>query len=672
MKKTILFHVLLLLCLDVISQKKWTGTANDGLWNNPLNWNEQILPSDADTVVLDNENVATGYYVVLPSTTVVIKYLIITPAAGSLIELNLPVENTLTSAFQISGKGYGVTINAGGVLKNSSGATSGYGLVIADSIRINNGGTYIHNTKRSNANIVKMLSRAQGTEKGAFVFDVPGTAGYTPSVSGRTFGSLVLSAKAAGKARTYTSSASSIVTVRGDLSFTGDVAYNLNFTKDLVIEGDLIQKGGSFNIATKATSNNVKIKGNIKQDAGAIITQSGTGVPSIELCGLNEQHVLMLGEIKNPITMNANNDNGVALDASLMLPYELIITKGVIKANNESLLTLDKNCVIKVTDSLQNYVSGALKKVGLAGEDFVFPVGKNSGQPLKVIDASGDITVKYTQGSTAAIGEEKSSSLKTIASNGYWSLTGSSSGNVILQLRYDNRISATEKKDIVIAAFENDMWVGKSSMPAENGLVVSEPITLTTEPKFISFAAAESLSPLAAKFLRSSLQNEDAHTVIYWSVADNNLLERFEVEGSTDGKLFTKIRDVAYLRNVHDYRCDVSSNPSYQYFRVKAFENNNSITIDKILSAPGGNTDTKLDVYSSFNFVMVKVKTNETENVQLVIYAASGAIVEKQNYSMQKGENTVTINTNKLSSGTYLLTIEGAHFKRQVRAFVKL
>jgi hypothetical protein len=241
-----------------------------------------------------------------------------------------------------------------------------------------------------------------------------------------------------------------------------------------------------------------------------------------------------------------------------------------------------------------------------------------------------------------------------------------------VQLRYDNQISAAENKDIVIAAFEDNMWVDKSSMPAANGLIVGEPIVLTTEPKLITFAASEIISPLAVKFLRSNLKNENAHIVIYWSVADNDLLERFEVEGSSDGKTFTKIREVAYLHNIHDYRCDVSSDSPYRYFRIKAFENNNSVTIDKILSAPVINTDTKLDVYSSAKFVMLKVKTNEAENVQLVICTALGAVVEKQNCPMQKGENTVVINTSKLSSGSYLMAIEGAHFKRQVKTFMKL
>jgi hypothetical protein len=673
MRKTILFNCLLLICLNVSAQKKWTGLGNDGLWNNQLNWTNQQLPTDEDSVVLDNENLAGSYSVALPPTVVTIKYLTIMPASGNKIELDLPLENTLSSAFQITGDGYGVTINAGGVLKNSGGATSGYGLEISDSLKINNGGTYIHNTKRSNANIVKMLSRAPGTEKGVFVFDVPGTAGYTPSVTGRTFGSLVFSANAAGRARSYTSTASSIVTVRGDLTFTGNVSYSVNFSKDFVIEGDLVQEGGTFNVATKANNNSIKIKGNVRQNAAAVITQTSAGVATLELCGTNEQHLSMFGQIQNSIALKVNNDNGISLDAPLRLPFELNIAKGVINATNESLLTIENGGVIRVSDSLQNYVNGSIKKEGLSAEDFLFPVGKNGGQPLKLLGATGDVTVEYSSGATAGIGTEKYPSIKILATSGYWTVEGSDGANVRVQVRYDNRIPDVENKEIVVASFDNNQWINASPQPgvSVNGLLTSEPIAFSPEPKAITFGAFNVITPLPIKFISRNAKREDGHIIISWSIGNDEQPERFEIEGSADGSTFVKLRNVVYISGLSVYRYNIASDAEYKYFRIKAFEKDNKVTVDKIMFVAEESVPSTMIVYTSAKLVKAKLQVPQSGTIQISIYSIAGTIVEKQNYFLEKGENSISINTSGLSCGTYLLIAEGAHFKHQAKTFIK-
>lgn len=673
MKKITLCISLLFLCLNVFAQKTWTGLGNDGLWNNPLNWKDQQLPTDLDSVVLDNTNFTGNYSVALPSNLVTVKYLTINPTTGNKIELDLPVDNLLPTAFQITGIGYGVTINAGGVLKNASGATSGYGLVINDSLRINNGGTYIHNTKRSNANIVKMLSRAPGTEKGVFVFDVPGTAGYTPSVTGRTFGSLVLSANAAGKARTYTSTAASIVTIRGDLMFVGDVSYSINFSKDLIVNGDLVQQGGIFNIATKATNNSVKVQGSLRQNAGAIITESGMGTPSIEVCGTDEQHVSMLGEIQNDVTLTVNNDNGILLDAPLKLPYVFNIAKGIIKAPGENLLTIEKGGIISVTDSLKNYVIGSIRKEGLLAENFLFPVGENGGQPIKLTGATGDITVAYKNASIADVGSEKSPLVKTLAAKGYWSIVGNTAETVGMQLHYGNQIPDEENKNIVIASFENNKWMSKSSLPgvSENNLLVSDAVAIDATPKAITFGALDAATPLPVKFIRSNARCENGHVIVSWSINDSEVPERFEIEGSADGSTFAKVQDIACLPGKYAYNSDILSNEQLKYIRIKAFETGNREAVSKVISVSEENAASILSVYSSASRIVAKLKISQSDNIMVSICSVSGTVIEKQTCILRKGDHSILIGDCGLSAGSYILMVEGAHFKRQAKTFIK-
>ena len=35
---------------------KWDGEANDGLWHNPLNWGDDVLPAPGDNVCIDDPN----------------------------------------------------------------------------------------------------------------------------------------------------------------------------------------------------------------------------------------------------------------------------------------------------------------------------------------------------------------------------------------------------------------------------------------------------------------------------------------------------------------------------------------------------------------------------------------------------------------------------------------
>src|SRR5258708_3139343 len=138
------------------AQLKWDGGGNDGQWLNAANWVGDKLPSSTDDVVLDNSIQHTAYSVTLPAgnTAIILKSITITPDAGLTLELKIPSLNTAVPALSITGQGNGLIINNGGIFRNASGASSGAPLLVSDSIRINNGGLFIHNTQRSHASNV--------------------------------------------------------------------------------------------------------------------------------------------------------------------------------------------------------------------------------------------------------------------------------------------------------------------------------------------------------------------------------------------------------------------------------------------------------------------------------------------------------------------------------------
>ena len=236
---------LMLLLMQVANaQKKWDGGAGTRLWSDALNWYPDGVPGTEDDVVLDNQWVAGNYAVELPSgsLTTLARTIRITPSSTT-ITLTLPSANTAVPGLTLSSTEESLVVNNGGSFVNASGAGSGSPLQMAGKMRLNNGGRYVHRTPRGNAELIDKLVTEQGTENGIFEFDVPGTSGYTVSLTGNTFGSLVFRASAAGGTKSYSGSGTSNLNIRGHLIIEQGALLTSTLTSDISLGGNLIING---------------------------------------------------------------------------------------------------------------------------------------------------------------------------------------------------------------------------------------------------------------------------------------------------------------------------------------------------------------------------------------------------------------------------------------------
>lgn len=258
-------------------QRRWDGEAGDSLWQNARNWFPDGLPQRDDTVLLDHSLTPSDYRVQLPggSTAVVIRNLRIQPGPARRITLVLPSSNTAVPGLLVTDTGDGIRLDRGGLLRNASGAASGDPLQLNGRMRIADGATYVHNTVRGNAKVIDRLSQEPGTENGIFEFDVPGTSGYTVSLTGNTFGSLAFSAAAAGGGKSYSGSGTSNCVVRGSLRIGTGAGLTTTLTADILLSGDL-QVDGSLNLAPAT---------------------SGTTGRSLLLCGRTPQRLTGNGQL---------------------------------------------------------------------------------------------------------------------------------------------------------------------------------------------------------------------------------------------------------------------------------------------------------------------------------------------------------------------------------------
>ena len=230
--------------------KYWTGLGDGVSWGDGLNWIRNTPPVLADEVILDNSMLGTDFLVQLPagSSPVLVHRLSIRPAASHTITLKLPATNTANPGLAVGDSLAGtddIIVGSGGVLINASGASAGNGIQTATvgngGVRIEDGGRYVHASLRSASGVVPVLSTATGTEQGICEYDVPGTANWNVSLSGRTYGSLVLT-RTAGAA-TYGALGSSASRIRGALRINSNVTFAPSLTGTLELRGDVVSNG---------------------------------------------------------------------------------------------------------------------------------------------------------------------------------------------------------------------------------------------------------------------------------------------------------------------------------------------------------------------------------------------------------------------------------------------
>lgn len=282
MRKKILWRAGILFISVVIhlqlwSQKKWDGGGGDSLWNNAMNWHPNGIPTESDTVVLDNQWISNDYVVYLPDSMISSHAFSISilPSIDQQIQFVLPASNTASPGLTLSSPFIAIEIQKGGSFYNNSGATAGNPISLLGKIKIMNGGRYFHQTQRGNALLISNLVANSETRTGIFEFNVPGNSAYTISASGRIFGSLVLNGQQTTR-KTYTCSGSNKMTIEGDLIIQEQAGLSSSLTNTISIGGDLQVKGRLYlnpvsgdslgrEMVTNGPANRVIINGQFNQ-----------------------------------------------------------------------------------------------------------------------------------------------------------------------------------------------------------------------------------------------------------------------------------------------------------------------------------------------------------------------------------------------------------------------
>ncbi|MEO6314554.1 MAG: hypothetical protein ABIU63_09995 [Chitinophagaceae bacterium] len=683
--RSLLCMAVCVLSLQGMAQVRWDGEGGDGEWTTGANWVGNIVPLPSDDVLLDNSLFASGYTVALPPLTsvVTVRSIIILPAAGKLIQCTLPATNTATPALVTTGPGYGITIYNGGIFMNASGSSSSVALSISDSLRINDGGQYIHHTRSGHAAIVSVLSKRPGTEKGIFVFDVPG-GGYTIASTGRTFGTLVVDGTASGGIQVYATSAASPLTINGDFIIKPGVTVNLDITAATIIKGDYLQEGGVFNLASQANNNIVYVQGNLLQHGG-VITETAGGFPAIECNGSGNQGILLTG-IANDVALRINNNAGVSLAADLVLPYQLSLISGTVHAQS-FLITLLAGCSLSA-DSLynNNFIDGALRKRGMVGvSHFLFPVGKGiTKRWMEVKEATGDFTVEFFKSDPHLLAAAAGAGIHHISSIEYWSLQATSIPSAKIELSFDNVNSGgvTDMATLRIAQLASGSWAdlgntGTTGTPGSAGAVTSNSSTVfDAGNNYFALASSDAFqNPLPLQLLSFNWRVNDAAVILRWTTAASWRPAYFELQSSLDGNHFSKLNTIPFVNGQTNYQyTDWSIGEKKPYYRLLIAEQNGLRLYSKtIYAAQNAEQPVVIRLLPSVVTANAEllIESSADQKVQVKIQSSDGRLMHATKLLLLRGKNRLPLQLSGFAAGVYVISVTNSKGSTFAARFVK-
>lgn len=164
---------------------------------------------------------------------------------------------------------------------------------------------------------------------------------------------------------------------------------------------------------------------------------------------------------------------------------------------------------------------------------------------------------------------------------------------------------------------------------------------------------------------------------VNWVSATEVNADYYQVQRSTNNSDFSNIGKVAAKgASSYTYNDDLNS-INYQlptvFYRLQMFDKDGSFTYSKVVSCQLQIAGKALSIYpnpvQTTLFVQVFASTAETFSVSIT--DMQGKIIIQQNEQVVAGRNAISIPTNALAAGTYLLVINGKDGQQQ-QQFVKL
>ena len=597
---------------NTVDVLRWTGGAGTPSWADAGNWSTGKVPVSTDEVILDHLHLDGRYLVTIgKGTAASIKSLRVNPGAGDSILVEVPDTNTEPTALTLSNTGAGavaLAIYDKGVVTNASSGTTGIEIVgTGPTMFIYNGGSYRQAGSAKHAPVVENMSDGAGTERGIFDFRLPatGTRSYALSVSGRTYGTLILRSPSQ-VTTSYPAGSANFLTIRGNLlvgpgaNFTPTVGDNMRVSGDIKVQGTML-----ISSSTAATTNQLLLASDKPQTISGNIS-------------------FVTGTTGTGVGLAIDNKAGVTLATPLVLSGPLVLTNGLLTTTGDNLLTMSPNASI-AGGSPTSYVNGPLARQTDAGplNNLLFPIGSATAyRPLTLHATAQNATtylVTQTEGpapdftnlpvSTSALPQ-----LTRVSRARSYTITpipipaaNKFSGTVTLAFGADDQVNAPTDGSFTIGKNSGSGWqnIGSSNVtvatPVPADGFVSGTITSDTFTSFSTFALASTsadatINPLPVVLVSFTARRRGPDVALNWATAVELHNARFAVQRSADGQMFTTVTTVAGHGTAATTRQYAALDPAAPagslYYRLAQVDESGATTFSPVVALAAATTAT--------------------------------------------------------------------------------
>ncbi len=153
-------------------------------------------------------------------------------------------------------------------------------------------------------------------------------------------------------------------------------------------------------------------------------------------------------------------------------------------------------------------------------------------------------------------------------------------------------------------------------------------------------------------------QNKNGNIELEWKCGQEENLAFYQLEHSTDGRVFGLISNVPADHKTSYTTTHGSPVAGMNYYRLKMVDQDGDFAYSKIIAIKAtGISSIRLFPNPAINTVNIGFNASEAGKDELQVYDATGRMILSQSLVIKKGSNFIPISINSLSQGSYTIRL---------------
>jgi subtilisin-like proprotein convertase family protein len=384
--------------------------------------------------------------------------------------------------------------------------------------------------------------------------------------------------------------------------------------------------------------------------------------------------------VMSNLTINNSSSGGVTLNSGLVIQQGMHFIDGVVHASETAAVLFEAGASTNGGNTT-SFIDGPVHKKGSTA--FTFPLGnKDHWAPIGIENlqkANANTSFKaqyFKEGAPAP--DQLTPGLNRVSKLEYWDLSptaGKPTVDVVLHWKdaaFSDIVNITAA-DLVVAHYTQNQWqieggeVLQGSSLGAGGRGAIKAIGISTFSPF-SFGSLSGINPLPVQLLSFTGAPDQAGVLLRWQTASELNNSHFEVERSSDGKVWQSIGRVAGNGTTHaqmNYQYLDRMAGRSNYYRLKQVDYDGKHEYSPLVMVMMEGIEHGLMVYPNPAVDQVTVKSSRYP-AELVVWSSAGVAVVRTNLTTAQ----TVVPLQQLPAGVYLLQVVSSQGNQQERLII--